>query len=387
VRNSFLVFGSPRIEEDEIQEVVSSLRSGWIGTGPKVSKFEEMFAEYVAAKYAIAVSSCTAALHLAMVVSDVTEGDEVITTPMTFCATANSVIHTTATPVFADINRKSMCIDPIEIRKKITEKTKAIIPVHFAGRACEMNEIEEIARNSKALIINDAAHSIETEYGGKKICNVGAMTAYSFYATKNIVTGEGGMITTEDKDLADRLKIFALHGMTKDAWKRFSDSGYKHYEVIYPGFKYNMMDIQASLGIHQLKRIEDYSKRRKEIWEIYNQSFHDLPVFLPSPVEPNTRHAFHLYTLLLDTDKLRITRDDFMNLMQKENIGCGVHYTALHLHPYYRERFGYQRGDFPNTEFVADRTISIPLSPKLTHDDVNDVVTAVRKILLHNVRE
>lgn len=385
MRNSFLVFGSPRIEEEEIQEVVHSLRTAWLGTGPKVAKFEEMFREYIGADYAVAVHSCTAALHLSMIVAGVKEGDEVITTPMTFCATTNSVIHTGATPVLADIDRNTLCISPGELKKKITSRTKAIIPVHFAGRACAMDEILSIANRANANVINDAAHSIETEYDGKKIGTLGSMTAYSFYATKNIVTGEGGMITTNDKDIADKLKIFALHGMTKDAWKRFSDSGYKHYEVVYPGFKYNMMDMQAAIGIHQLKRIEEYSERRKQIWETYMHAFSDLPVFLPSPIEKNTRHALHLFTLLLDIDNLKITRDEFMNLLHKENIGSGVHYTALHLHPYYRERFGYQRGDFPNTEFVADRTISIPLSAKLTNEDVDDVITAVRKILLSNI--
>ena len=385
MRNSFLVFGSPRIEEEEIQEVVHSLRTAWLGTGPKVAKFEEMFREYIGADYAVAVHSCTAALHLSMIVAGVKEGDEVITTPMTFCATTNSVIHTGATPVLADIDRNTLCISPGELKKKITSRTKAIIPVHFAGRACAMDEILSIANRANANVINDAAHSIETEYDGKKIGTLGSMTAYSFYATKNIVTGEGGMITTNDKDIADKLKIFALHGMTKDAWKRFSDSGYKHYEVVYPGFKYNMMDMQAAIGIHQLKRIEEYSERRKQIWETYMHAFSDLPVFLPSPIEKNTRHALHLFTLLLDIDNLKITRDEFMNLLHKENIGSGVHYTALHLHPYYRERFGYHRGDFPNTEFVADRTISIPLSAKLTNEDVDDVITAVRKILLSNI--
>jgi len=285
MRNSFLVFGSPRIEEEEIQEVVHSLRTAWLGTGPKVAKFEEMFREYIGADYAVAVHSCTAALHLSMIVAGVKEGDEVITTPMTFCATTNSVIHTGATPVLADIDRNTLCISPGELKKKITSRTKAIIPVHFAGRACAMDEILSIANRANANVINDAAHSIETEYDGKKIGTLGSMTAYSFYATKNIVTGEGGMITTNDKDIADKLKIFALHGMTKDAWKRFSDSGYKHYEVVYPGFKYNMMDMQAAIGIHQLKRIEEYSERRKQIWETYMHAFSDLPVFLPSPIE------------------------------------------------------------------------------------------------------
>jgi dTDP-4-amino-4,6-dideoxygalactose transaminase len=386
LRQSFLVFGSPRIEEDEIQEVVDSLRSGWIGTGPKVAKFEEMFREYVGSRYAVAVHSCTAALHLSLIASGVKAGSEVITSPMTFAATANAIIHTGATPVFADIKRSSLNIDPEEIKKKLTPATRAILPVHFAGRACEMSSILKIAERADAIVVNDAAHAIETEYCGKKISQYGAMTAYSFYATKNIVTGEGGMVVTDDKEIADKIKIYALHGMTKDAWKRFSDEGYKHYEVVFPGYKYNMMDIQAGIGFRQLGKIEAYSVRRKEIWNLYNEAFKDLPVIVPSPVEPNTRHAFHLYTLLVDLEHLTITRDQFMDLLFRENIGTGVHYTALHLHPYYRNRYGYQRGDFPNTEFVADRTVSLPLSAKLTDEDVDDVINAASTILKSHTR-
>ncbi len=386
MRQSFLVFGSPRIEEDEIQEVVDSLRSSWIGTGPKVSKFEGMFREYVGTRYAVAVHSCTAALHLSLIASNIKAGDEVITTPMTFAATANAIVHTGAIPVFADIDRQTLNIDPNQIKSKLTSATKAILPVHFAGRACDMKSIMGIAEAGKAIVINDAAHAIETEYCGKKISHYGAMTAYSFYATKNISTGEGGMVATDDKEIADKIKMYALHGMTKDAWQRFSDTGYKHYEVVFPGFKYNMMDLQAAIGIRQLPKIEAYSRRRREIWEIYNEAFKGLPVMLPSPVEPNTRHAFHLYTLLLKVEELTISRDQFMDLMFREKIGTGVHYTALHLHPYYRDRFGYQKGDFPNTEFVGERTVSIPLSAKLTDEDVEDVVKAVTMILMSHTR-
>ncbi|HTY10703.1 MAG TPA: DegT/DnrJ/EryC1/StrS aminotransferase family protein [Bacteroidota bacterium] len=381
MRSSFLVFGSPRIEEDEIAEVVDSLRSAWLGTGPKVARFEAMFREYVGSRYAVAVHSCTAALHLSLVASHVKAGDEVITTPMTFAATANAILHTGALPVFADIDRATLNIDPQQIKKKLTHATKAILPVHFAGRACDMKSIMAIANDAKAIVINDAAHAIETEYCGKKISHYGAMAAYSFYATKNITTGEGGMVATDDKEIADKIKMYALHGMTKDAWQRYSDAGFKHYEVVFPGFKYNMMDLQAAIGIRQLPKIEAYSRRRKEIWDRYNDAFKGLPVTLPSPVEPNTRHAYHLYTLLLNLEDLTITRDQFMELLFKQNIGTGVHYTALHLHPYYRERFGYKKGDFPNTEYVADRTVSIPFSAKLTEEDVKDVIEAVTAIL------
>jgi dTDP-4-amino-4,6-dideoxygalactose transaminase len=381
LRKSFLVFGSPRIEEDEIQEVVDTLRSGWIGTGPRVAKFEEMFRQYIGSDFALAVHSCTAALHLSMIAANIGEGDQVITSPMTFAATANSIIHSGAIPIFADVKRATMNIDPEEIRRKITQKTRAIVPVHFAGRACEMDSILSIAREANVVVINDAAHAIETEYHGKKIGLLGDLTAYSFYVTKNLVTGEGGMVTTNNQELADKIKILGLHGMSKDAWERFSDAGYKHYEVIYPGYKYNMMDIQAAIGIHQLEKLEKYAIRRNEIWKMYNRAFANLPVILPTVIELGTRHSLHLYTLLLKLEELKISRDDFMTLMHRENIGTGVHYTALHLHPYYRKRFGFKRGDFPNAEFISDRTVSIPLSAKLSDEDVQDVISAVQSIL------
>ncbi|MEW5799926.1 MAG: DegT/DnrJ/EryC1/StrS family aminotransferase [Bacteroidota bacterium] len=387
MRKDFLVFGSPRIEEDEITEVVDSLRNAWLGTGPKVAKFEEMFRNYIGAEYAVAVHSCTAALHLSMIASGIGPGDEVITTPMTFAATANSILHTGGVPIFVDVTRETMTIDPEKVERAITPRTKAIIPVHFAGRPCNIDALTAIAEKYSLKIIHDAAHAIETEWRGKKIGSFNDLTAYSFYSTKNVVTGEGGMVTTNNKELAEKIKIFALHGMTKDAWKRFSDSGYKHYEIVYPGFKYNMMDLQAALGIRQLPKVEKYSVRRKEIWDRYNLAFQNLPVMRPSPEHVNTRHAYHLYTLILDTDALTITRDEFMNLMFKQNIGTGVHYTALHLHPYYVERFGFKRGDFPNAEFIGDRTVSLPISAKLTDEDVDDVITAVRSIITSRIKK
>jgi len=381
VRNTFLIFGNPLIEEEEITEVVATMKSGWLGTGPKVAKFEEMFKEYIGCKYALAVNSCTAGLHLSLIAVGIKAGDEVITAPMTFASTANVIVHTGAIPVFADIKRSSMNIDPAEIERKITKRTKAVIPVHFAGRACNMDAILDIAKRHRLSIINDGAHAIETEYKGRKIGSLGDISSFSFYVTKNIVTGEGGMATTNNKEYADKIKIYALHGLNKDAWRRFSDDGYKHYSVIYPGFKYNMMDLQASIGIHQLKRIEGYSKRRRDIWRKYNNSFRNLPCFIPAEVENNTRHAFHLYTLLVDINNLTTNRDGIMDALYNENIGTGVHYTALHLHPFYAKKFNYKRGDFPNAEFVSDRTISLPLSPKLMDEDVQDVITTVRKIL------
>ncbi len=381
MRNEFLVFGSPLIEQEEVDEVVDSLKSGWIGTGPKVHQFEEMFRDYKGVKYAMALNSCTACLHLSMLSINLQPGDEVIVPTMTFAATANVVIHAGGKPVFVDSLRDSMNIDPADIERKITPKTKAIIPVHFAGRACDMDTILDIAKKYDLKIIEDCAHAIETEYHGKKTGTFGDIGCFSFYVTKNIVTGEGGMAITNNQEYADKIKIMGLHGMSKDAWKRFSDEGYKHYQVVYPGFKYNMMDIQAALGIHQLPRVDSYWLRRQEIWDIYNEAFKDLPVFTPAPVAPDTKHAYHLYTLLLDIDRLSITRDQFLDEMTKRKIGVGVHYIALHLHPYYQQTLGHKRGDFPNAEWISDRTVSLPLSAKLTNADVDDVIEAVQSIL------
>lgn len=377
MREDFLVFGAPLIEQPEIDEVVATLRSGWIGTGPKVARFERMFSEYKGCAHAIAVSSCTAALHLSMLALGIGPGDEVIVPTMTFGATANAVIHAGARPVFADCERDTMNVDPEDIRRKITPRTRAIVPVHFAGRPCGMDAIMAIAKEHDLRVVEDCAHAVEAEYHGRKAGTFGDLGCFSFYVTKNIITGEGGMVITENEEYAGKIKILALHGMSKDAWKRFSDEGYKHYRYVYCGYKYNMTDIQASLGIHQLPRVDRYWERRREIWEHYNEAFRDLPVFTPAPVEEGTRHAYHLYTLLLDTDNLKMTRDRFLEEMTRRNIGVGVHYIALHLHPYFQNEFGYKKGDFPNAEWISERTVSIPLSAALKDEDIMRVVKAI----------
>ena len=385
VRNDFLVFGSPKIEQEEIDEVVECLKSGWIGTGPRVNEFENAFCGYIGSKYAIALNSCTAALHLSMLISDVSIGDEVITTPMTFAATANAILHAGAKPIFVDVEKDSMNIDPSLIEKAISPKTKAILPVHFAGRPCNMDHIMEIAQKNNLLVIEDAAHAVEAKYKGKKIGNIGDMTCFSFYVTKNLVTGEGGMITTNNEEWSKKIKIRALHGMTSDARMRYANESYKHYQVITPGFKYNMMDIQASLGIHQLKRLDKNFDRRKEIWNIYNKAFENLPVTTPSE-EKDTVHGRHLYTLLLDLDNLKISRDEFLGEIVRENIGVGVHFISLHLQPYFKETFGLKKDDFPNSAFISERTVSIPFSAKLTEKDVQDVINAITKVLNRNMK-
>lgn len=381
VRKNYLMFGSPDIREDEIKEVVETLKSGWIGTGPRVAKFEEEFKNYIGCKYARALNSCTAGLHLSMIVSGVKRGDEVITTPLTFAATANVIHHVGAKPVFVDINRDTINISPEMIEKAITPKTKAIIPVHIAGRPCEMDRIMEITKKNNLIVIEDAAHAIEAKYKGKKIGNISDLTAFSFYVTKNLITGEGGMVTTNRKEWADDIEAYGLHGLNKGAWKRYSDDGFKHYEVIFPGYKYNMMDIQAAMGIHQLKRIETNLKIREKIWNRYNEAFKDLPVFTPTPWGKEIKHARHLYILLLDTNRLKVNRDRVQEALHRENIGTGIHFVSLHLHKFYREFLGHIKGDFPNAEFISDRTISLPLSPKLTDQDVEDIITAVRRVV------
>ena len=382
VRDKYIIFGSPVIEKPEIDDVVDSLTTGWLGTGPKVKRFEETFKEYAKAKHAVAVNSCTAALHLSLLAIDLSPDTEVITTPLTFTATAAAIIHAGAIPIFADVDRETMNIASEFIESAITERTKAIIPVHFAGRPCNMKKITELSERYGLKIIEDAAHAIEAVAQGKKIGSIGDLTCFSFYVTKNIVTGEGGMVTTNNEEYAEKIKVMALHGMTKDAWHRFTDQGFKHYQVICAGFKYNMTDIQAAIGYNQLNRIEQYASRRKKIWNYYNDAFKDLPVITPADTAlTGDRHARHLYTLLLKIEDLRINRDQFMEALHKENIGTGVHYIALHLHPYYAERYNLKRGMFPNAEYISDRTVSLPLSAKLNDADAEDVVAAVSRIL------
>jgi dTDP-4-amino-4,6-dideoxygalactose transaminase len=377
-RDRFLVFGSPAIEEFEIQEVVATMRSGWLGTGPKVAKFEREFAAYKGADKAAAVNSCTAALHLSLLASGLKAGDEVITSALTFCATVNTIIHAGATPVLADVDPSTMNLDPEDVRRKITPRTRALLPVHFAGRPCNMEALCAIADEHGLKVIEDCAHAIETEFRGRKAGTFGDFGCFSFYVTKNIVTGEGGMVLARSEDDLARVKILGLHGMSKDAWKRFSDEGYKHYQVVEAGFKYNMMDIQAAIGIHQLQRIEPYWRRRQEIWNRYNAAFADLRVMLPGVPEPDTRHAYHLYTLLIDERRVGFGRDRFLDAMNAHNIGAGVHYLSIPEHPYYQKTFGWRPDDWPNAMRVGRQTVSIPLSAKLTDEDVEDVVKAVR---------
>ncbi len=381
IRDSFLAFGTPLIGEEEIQEVEDCLRSGWLSTGPKVAEFEESLREYTNSQFAIALNSCTAGLHLSLLAAGIGKRDEVITTPMTFCATVNTIIHVGAKPVLVDIERDTQLIDTQRIEEAITPQTKGIVPVHLYGRPCKMDAITEIAEKYNLVVIEDAAHALESKYQNQKIGSISDFTCFSFYATKNICTGEGGLVTTDNPEFAKKIRICRLHGLSRDAWKRYSNSGYEHYQVLYPGFKYNMMDIQAAIGIHQLKHIDDWLERRNEIWNFYDQSFADLPVDLPAPDEDSAIHARHLYTLLIDEEQCGISRDSFLEKMRQYNIGAGVHYIGIHLHPYYAQEFGFSRDDFPNASWVSDCTVSLPLSPKLEDRDVEDVISAVKKAI------
>jgi len=377
----YIVFGSPCLGEEEMDAVRATLESGWIGTGPRVHRFEEEFRRYIGANAAVAVNSCTAALHLAMLSSGLEPGDEVITTPLTFAATANAIVHAGGTPVFVDVDPDSLNIDPAQIADKITDRTKVLLPVHFAGRPCDMDAITALAQQYDLRVVEDAAHAIEAKFHDRKIGTISPITCFSFYVTKNMTTAEGGMLCLDDSELVEQIRTRALHGLSADAWRRFSDDGYKHYEVAYPGFKYNMTDIQAALGLCQLRKIASWQKRREEIWQRYDAAFEGLSCRRPSPVEPDTVHARHLYTLQVDPDRARLTRDEAMAALHERGIGTGVHYRAIHLHKYYRQRYLLSPDSFPVATEVSQRIFSLPLSAKLTDEEVDRVITAVRDIL------
>lgn len=381
-RNAFLVFGRPLLFREEIKEVLETLRSGWWGTGPKTKEFEKNFATYTHAKHALALSSCTAATELALDVLGIGPGNEVITTPLTFVSTANVIIHRGAAVKFADVDPMTWNIDPQKIESVITKKTRAIIPVHLHGRPVNLDAIIKIAKKHKLFVIEDAAHAAEAWYYSKKIGSISDFTAFSFYATKNMATGEGGMLTTENSKWYNTACVRALHGLSADAWKRYSADGFKPYEAIYPGYKINMTDIQASLGLPQLAAIDKNLKIRDRIWRTYQKAFSELDgVTTPAADEPGCVHARHLYGLVLDPGKMKIGRDRFVAALQKEGIGCGVHFTPVHLHEYYRKTFGYKKGDFPNAERVGLNIFSLPIYPTMSDTDVKDVIIAVTKLV------
>lgn len=385
-RTEFLPFHKPSIGEAEIAEVVDTLRSGWLTMGPKTQRFEEKFAAYIGTRHAIAVNSCTAALHLLFEAIGLGPGDEVITTPYTFTATVASVLYTGATPVLVDTLPCYPNIDPAAVAARISGRTKAIVPVHFAGAPCDMDRLGELAAACGAALIDDAAHALPARYKGRMIGSIGRATAFSFYAGKNMTTGEGGMITTDDSALADALRIRRLHGISRDAWKRYTAEGSWYYEVEALGFKYNMTDINAALGLHQLDRLEEFQTRRLELIALYDQNLAHVPGIIRPEVPPEVESAWHLYIVRLDPDRLRTTRNQVIELLKDDNIGTSVHFIPAPLHPLYQQRLGCRRDDFPNAVGLYEQSISLPLFPAMTDDDVRSVCRSLERIATENQR-
>jgi dTDP-4-amino-4,6-dideoxygalactose transaminase len=382
VRDDLLVFGRPTIGSAEVEEVTATLGSGWLGSGPRVAAFETALGTYLGTPGVVAVGSGTAALHLAMLAAGIGPGDEVIVPSMTFAATANAVIHAGATPVLVDVDPHTQNIDVDRVEAAIGPRTAAVVPVHFAGFPCPMDRIEALTRPRDITLIEDAAHCIEGWAQGRKVGTIGDATCFSFYVTKNITTVEGGLVATPRADWLDGIRTHALHGLSGDAWTRFADTGYAHYEVVTPGFKYNMTDLHAAIGLRQLTNIERWSRRRAALWSRYDEALADLPVDLPAlPEAVGDVHARHLYVLRLRLGELRVDRDTVLQALHAENIGVGVHYVALHLQPYHRTTTGLRPEDLPVATDLSRRTLSIPFSPGLSDADADDVVTAVRKVL------
>ncbi|QWV99743.1 DegT/DnrJ/EryC1/StrS family aminotransferase [Geomonas nitrogeniifigens] len=380
---AFLPYALPDLGDEEINEVLHSLRSGWLTTGPKTKRFEEEFSAFLGGKVeSVAVNSATAGLHLALEALGVGPGDEVITTAYTFTATAEVVRYLDADPVFVDVDRETFNIDPALIEAAITPRTKAIVPVHFAGLSCDMGRILEIARRHGLKVVEDAAHALPTTCGGQLIGSLESdATVYSFYATKTITTGEGGMVVTRDPEVARRCRVMRLHGISRDAFDRYtSDKPSWHYEVVAPGCKYNMTDIAASIGIHQLKKAWAFQEKRGGMAALYDAALSDLPVELPPRPAPGDTHAWHLYVLRLK-DEAPVDRNRFIELMAGKGIGCSVHFIPLHLHPYWRDRYGAQPDDFPHALDNYQRSVSLPMYTKMTEADQRRVIAAVREIL------
>lgn len=382
----FLSFSVPDIGDSEIEEVVKVLKSGWITTGPKVKEFEESFARFVGSRYAVAVNSGTGALHLASEAIGLKEGDEVLITPMTFAAAAEVIRYFGAKPVFVDIEEKTMNMDPNRIEEYLSThyspRIKAIMPVHYGGLPCDMDKVIGFARSYSLKVIEDAAHAFPVRYKGRMIGTVGDVTCFSFYATKTITTAEGGMLTTDDERVVERARIMRLHGISKDAWMRYTTEGNWYYEITAPGFKYNLTDIAAAMGLVQLKRAYAMLKRRRQIAYKYNDAFKDLPeVETPYTVED---HAWHLYVIRLRTDRLKIDRNEFIEQLKTKGIGTSVHFIPLHMHPYYRNTYGYQPGDYPICHRIFKQIISLPIYSKMSSDDGLRVIEAVREVIEEN---
>lgn len=399
MRETFLAFSPPLIGEEEIAEVVDTLRSDWITTGPKVKRFEQEFAAFVGAPDAFAVSSCTAALHLSLLALGIGPGDGVVTTPLTFCSGVHVIEHVGARPVLADVEPDTLNLDPRKVRYAIETakqdfgvRVKAIMPVHLYGHPCDLDAILEIAAEYKLAVIDDAAHSLPARYKGRMIgsmagsAKVPVLTCFSFYATKNLTTAEGGMLVAP-RDLLEQARLWGLHGMNRDAWKRYGSEGSWHYEVVRPGYKYNLTDMQAALGLHQIRKLPGFHARRRRIVERYNTAFRSCAE-LREPTERNdVDHAWHLYVLRLDLEQLELTRNQFISELHDRNIGCSVHFIPIHLHAYYRDKYRYRPEDFPVANHEYQRVVSLPLSPRMTDQDVDDVVEAVAGVVQRHTRK
>jgi dTDP-4-amino-4,6-dideoxygalactose transaminase len=370
-------FAPPSIEPAEIEAVVATLKSGWLTTGPRVAAFEKAFADYTGARHAVALNSGTAALHLSLLAAGIGEGHEVLTTPLTFCATANAIIHTGATPRFVDVDPVTFNVDPALVERAVTARTRGLLPVHFAGRPAALPELQTIARFRGLALIEDAAHCVEGVSSGRRIGSIGDFTCFSFYATKNLTTGEGGMVTTDDVKAAAFIRAASLHGLSRAAWSRYAPGASGEYDVLLAGFKYNMMDIQAALGLRQLARLDTMRARRARIWAAYDRAFASLPLTTPAAVAPGDIHARHLYTVLVDPDRAGISRDELAMRLHTRGISTSRHFKALHLHSYYQRRFDLARGQFPVAERISDTTLSLPLSAGMTAKSVDRVIEAV----------
>ena len=382
VRSSFLPFSRPTIGDKEVEEVCDSLRSGWLTSGPKVAKFEDMFSRWSGSQEAVAVNSATAGLHIALATLDLQPGDEVITTPITWPSTVNNIVICGGMPVFADVNRDTLQIDPREVEKKISPRTRAVVPVHFAGAPCDLDALKELCKRFEIVLVEDAAHAVGTRYRDELIGARSEVAVFSFHPIKNITTGEGGMVLCNDRERAARMRRLRFHGISRDAWKRYSQGGVPQYEVDEPGFKYNMLDIQAAIGIHQFKKLQEFNSKRRKLAENYKRLLKDIPEIIPlADVQYPHEHAWHLFVVRLNIDALTISRDRFLAELQKENIGTGLHFPAVHIQRFYREKYGYRLGDFPEAEWNSERIFSLPLYPLMTEQDQDDVFKALRKLV------
>ena len=389
MHDTFLPFSLPMIGDEEIAEVEDTLRSGWLTTGPKVKRFEKDFSDYVGCQHAIAVNSCTAALKIALVALGVGPGDEVIVPTLTFCSTANVVVHLGARPMLVDVEQ-DFNISVSALTSLVGQRTanggrrKVIIPVHHSGQPCDLTAVHEIARRHGLAVVEDAAHAVGAEYCGSKIGTHSRVAAFSFYTIKNLTTGEGGMMVTDDEDLAAKMRLLSLHGMSKDAWKRYAGAGSWYYEVVEPGFKQNMTDIQASLGIHQLRKLDKFIEARARYANMYSKAFADVPELETPIVHGGRKHAWHLFVLRLRTERLKIDRAQFIEKLRARNIGTSVHFIPVHLHPFYQRTFGYKPGDFPVADELYQRIVSLPLYPRMTQQDVEYVIDSVLDVIRQN---